>query len=226
MQDYQAAGGRIANLVQKQLLHLTTFLDGRVSEDDARNTERIGEVHYRHRIEPVWIMGAYLLYLEHLQSLIRTSPEVRGIDYEPLDAAVTKLLFRDMGLMLEGYWDTARALHLEQDKVVNLQEQITSLLANIPQMLWSVDVINNRLLYVSPSARELQPGRRYARPVPRLDHSRRPRDGAARLAQGAHGPQGRGRKPRAATRRRAALVPSHFLSAGQTPPAASCASTA
>ncbi|MFA5892281.1 MAG: protoglobin domain-containing protein, partial [Actinomycetota bacterium] len=153
LQDYQAAGGRIANLVQKQLLHLTTFLDGRVSEDDARNTERIGAVHYRYRIEPAWIMGAYLLYLEHLQSLIRTSPEVRGIDYEPLDAAVTKLLFRDMGLMLEGYWDAAtKALHLEQDKVVNLQEQIISLLANIPQMLWSVDVINNRLLYVSPSA--------------------------------------------------------------------------
>ena len=152
LQDYQAAGGRIANLVQKQLLHLTTFLDGRVSEDDARNTERIGEVHYRHRIEPVWIMGAYLLYLEHLQSLIRTSPEVRGIDYEPLDAAVTKLLFRDMGLMLEGYWDAAvRALHQEQDKVMSLQ-QITGLLANIPHILWSVDVINNRLLYVSPSA--------------------------------------------------------------------------
>ena len=154
LQDYQAAGGRIANLVQKQLQHLTTLLEGHVSEDDARNTERVGAVHYRYRIEPVWIMGAYLLYLEHLQSLIRTSPEVRGIDYESLDAAVTKLLFRDMGLMLEGYWDTAtKALHLEQDKVVNLQEQIISLLANIPQMLWSIDVINNRLLYVSPSAR-------------------------------------------------------------------------
>ena len=154
LQDYQAAGGRIANLVQKQLQHLTTLLEGHVSEGDARNTERIGAVHYRYRIEPAWIMGAYLLYLEHLQSLIRTSPEVRGIDYEPLDAAVTKLLFRDMGLMLEGYWDAAaKALHLEQDKVVNLQEQITSLLANIPQMLWSIDVINNRLLYVSPSAR-------------------------------------------------------------------------
>ena len=109
--------------MQKQLLHLTTFLEGRVSEDDARNTERIGEVHYRYRIEPVWIMGAYLLYLEHLQSLIRTSPEVRGIDYEPLDAAVTKLLFRDMGLMLEGYWDAAtKALRQEQDKVVSLQD--------------------------------------------------------------------------------------------------------
>ena len=136
------------------------------------------------------------------QSLIRTSPEVRGIDYESLDAAVTKLLFRDMGLMLEGYWDTAtKALHLEQDKVVNLQEQIISLLANIPQMLWSIDVINNRLLYVSPSARELQPGHRYARPVPRLDHSRRSRDSAPRLAEGAHGPQGRGRKPRTTAER-------------------------
>jgi len=156
LEHYQAGGGKIENLVKKQLQHLFAFLEGRIDEESAQNMAHIGEVHYRYRIEPVWIMGAYLLYLEHLQTLIRTSAAIRAADREALDAAVTKLLFRDMGLMLEGYWNAAgKALHLEQDKVVNLQEQITSLLSNIPQLLWSVDVVENRPLYVSPSAREI-----------------------------------------------------------------------
>ncbi|TAM47556.1 MAG: EAL domain-containing protein [Gammaproteobacteria bacterium] len=153
---YKAHGGKIEHLVAKQTQHLDQLLAGDTSEESAQRMAFIGEVHYRYRIEPVWIMGAYLLYLEHLQGLIRSSPAIRDNDRDPLDKAVVKLLFRDMGLMLEGYWDAAaKALHQEQDKVVTLQEQVTSLLANIPQLLWSVDTINNHPLYVSPSAREI-----------------------------------------------------------------------
>ncbi|HLD14625.1 MAG TPA: EAL domain-containing protein [Burkholderiales bacterium] len=154
--DYETRGGKIADLVTKQLQHLSSFLEGRVDEKYARDMAHIGEIHYRYRIEPVWIMGAYLLYLEHLQTLIRTSRDVPDETRAALDATVTKFLFRDMGLMLEGYWNAAgRALLQEQDKVIGLQQQITGLLSNIPQLLWSVDVIHNRPLYVSPSTREI-----------------------------------------------------------------------
>lgn len=116
----------------------------------------IGEIHYRYSIEPVWILGAYRLYLNYLQTLIRTSPEIHDTHRGALERSVTKLLFRDMGLMLEGYWDSSfKTLEQEKEKVTALQEQITSLLANIPQLLWSVDVLNNRPLYVSPSTREI-----------------------------------------------------------------------
>jgi len=156
LEGYRAEGGKIDHLVQKQLQHLYALIEGHTDEDYARNMERIGEIHYRYRIEPVWIMGAYLLYLEHLQGLIRANPSIPATERESLDAAVTKFLFRDMGLMLEGYWDAAgRALRSEQGKVATLQEQVTSLLSNIPQLLWSVDVVHNRPLYVSPSTREI-----------------------------------------------------------------------
>ena len=36
-----------------------------------------------------------------------------------------------------------------------LQGQVTSLLTNLPQTLWSVDVIHNRPLYVSPISHEV-----------------------------------------------------------------------
>src|SRR3989344_4011314 len=125
LEQYQAGGGKIENLVKKQLQHLFAFLEGRMDEESARNMAHIGEVHYRYRIEPVWIMGAYLLYLEHLQTLIRTSTTIRDTDREALDAAVTKLLFRDMGLMLEGYWNAAgETPHQEQEKAARREGQI------------------------------------------------------------------------------------------------------
>ncbi|MDO8704183.1 MAG: EAL domain-containing protein [Sulfuricaulis sp.] len=156
LDGYQAAGGKIENLVKRQLQHLWELLSGRIDDESARGLAHVGEVHYRHGIEPVWIMGAYLLYLNHLQTRIRTSPQIDDAHRPALEDSVTKLLFRDMGLQLEGYWDASlRDLEKEKDKVAELQEQITNLLSNIPQLLWSVDVINNRPLYVSPSAYEI-----------------------------------------------------------------------
>jgi diguanylate cyclase (GGDEF)-like protein len=156
LEDYQRQGGKIEDLVKKQLQHLFELLDGETDADSARRMAYIGGVHYRYRIEPVWIMGAYLLYLSHLQSVIRTHPLVKDSDRGALEDCITKLLFRDVGLMLEGYWDASmQALDDERAKVGALQQQITSLLSNIPQLLWSIDVVNNRPLYVSPSTREI-----------------------------------------------------------------------
>jgi diguanylate cyclase (GGDEF)-like protein len=156
LDGYQAASGKIEDLVNRQLQHLWDLLSGHIDDESAQRQARVGEIHYRHGIEPVWIMGAYLLYLNHLQPLIRTSSRIDDAHRRVLEDSVTKLLFRDMGLLLEGYWDSSlRSLQQEKDKVAGLQEQITSLLANIPQLLWSVDVIKNQPLYVSPSAQEI-----------------------------------------------------------------------
>jgi diguanylate cyclase (GGDEF)-like protein len=156
LEDYRARGGKIEDLVHKQTQHLFGFLAGHSGEESVAHMERVGMLHYQHRIEPVWIMGAYLLYQNHLQTLLRTSARIKDADRATLEAVVLKLLFRDMGLMLEGYWTAARnALTTQSQKVAELQDQITGLLANIPQVLWSVDVVNNRPLYVSPVAYEV-----------------------------------------------------------------------
>ena len=156
LENYQLQGGQIDDLVKKQLQHLFGFLSGNIDDDSAQRMAHIGEIHYRYGIEPVWIMGAYRLYLDHLQSRIRNNAEIKDRDRITLEDTVTKLLFRDMGLMLEGYWDTSLlSLSKEKEKVINLQDQITGLLANIPQLLWSIDIVNNQPLYVSPTAKEV-----------------------------------------------------------------------
>lgn len=153
---YQAGGGEIPVLMKKQLQHFSSLLQGDISDAAAYRLAQIGKVHYKHSIEPVWMMGAYLRYHEHLSRLIGNSADIPDHERPLLGQVINKLLFRDMGLMLEGYWDNAvLALREEKKAVADLQAQVTSLLANLPQILWSVDVINNRPLYVSPTSHEI-----------------------------------------------------------------------
>jgi diguanylate cyclase (GGDEF)-like protein len=158
LEAYQARGNHIEHLVKRQTEHLVELLSGNVSAESAAHMVHIGEVHYRYNIEPVWIMGAYWLYLDHLQTIMASSTDIEAPHRAALEDAVTKLLFRDMGMLLEGYWDAALlALHQEKGRVDELQSQVQSMLQNIPQLLWSVDVANNRLLYVSPTSRQICP---------------------------------------------------------------------
>ena len=156
LSDYQRGGGSIETLVRKQTQHLHDLLNAHCGLDSAEKMARIGEVHHRHAIAPVWIMGAYLRYLDHLLGIVHSDRRIRAADRGKLEEAVAKLLFRDMGLMLEGYWVASNnALAVEHAKLLELQQQITDLLANIPQLIWSIDTVANRPLYVSPVAREV-----------------------------------------------------------------------
>jgi diguanylate cyclase (GGDEF)-like protein len=153
---YRERGGEIKSLVRTQLQHLWNFLAGHMDDKSAADLAHVGEMHQRFGIEPVWVMGAYLLYWDHLQTRIQGNPSIDSSDVPALEDAVTKFLFRDMGLMLEGYWDAAmQAVEAEHRNVETLQAQVTNLLSNLPQVLWSVDVINNRPLYVSPTTRKI-----------------------------------------------------------------------
>lgn len=156
LEKFRERGGKIQDLVRRQVEHLLALLAGDTGEESARRVAEIGEIHHRHGIEPVWILGAYLLYLNHLRAVIRTSPRIEDVHRAALEDNIIKLLFRDMGLALEGYWvSNLGDLQQEKTRVSELQAQITSLLSNIPQLLWSVDVVTNRALYISPSANEI-----------------------------------------------------------------------
>lgn len=156
LKRHEERGGEIAGLVRTQLQHLWNFLSGKTDDKSAERLAHVGELHQRFGIEPVWVMGAYLLYWKHLHTRVQNDAAIPGDSKFQLESAVTKLLFRDMGLMLEGYWDSAmKAVETEHRLLEDLQGQVTNLLANLPQILWSVDVVNNRALYVSPSTRKI-----------------------------------------------------------------------
>lgn len=156
LKRHEERGGEIAGLVRTQLQHLWSFLSGTTDDKSAERLAHVGGLHQRFGIEPVWVMGAYLLYWDHLHARMQDNAAISEAEKYQLEDAVTKFLFRDMGLMLEGYWDAAmKAVETEHRLLEDLQGQVTNLLANLPQILWSVDVVNNRALYVSPSTRKI-----------------------------------------------------------------------
>ena len=156
---YEREGGDIGTLVRKQCHHLLTLLSGHSTANSAAELLNIGAGHYSHGIESACMLGAFRLYHAHLSRLIATTPDIAAVDRLALEEAVDKRLFRDMGLTIEGYWreasrsrlsDSAAAAHHETQAAAHL-------LANIPQMFWSVDVATRRLLYLSPTTRHLCP---------------------------------------------------------------------
>lgn len=156
LERYRERGGEIRNLVRTQLGHLWNFLSGDTGDASAARLAEVGGLHQRFGIEPVWVMGAYLLYWDHLHERLANDQALPSDERAILEGAIAKFLFRDMGLMLEGYWDASmQAVESERKKVAELQSQVTNLLSNLPQVLWSVDVVHNRPLFVSPTTRQI-----------------------------------------------------------------------
>lgn len=104
LDDYTQHGGKLTELSKKQVGHLFSLLTRQNDPGYLDRLKHIGQVHYQRKIDPVWIMGAYRLYQKHIHSTIDSSPEIKEQDRAALNDCLNKLLFRDMGLMLEGYW--------------------------------------------------------------------------------------------------------------------------
>ena len=158
LNSYADNGGKLKELSKKQVDHLISLLTEQNDPQYLERLKHIGQVHYDRKIDPVWIMGAYRLYQKHLSKTIIQSEQILDADRSSLSDCLNKLLFRDMGMMLEGYWQAAgHSIKTEKDKVDHLQRQLTDLLTNIPQVIWSIDVVNNKPLYVSPTVEEISP---------------------------------------------------------------------
>jgi diguanylate cyclase (GGDEF)-like protein len=158
LEHYQQEGGDIAALTQKQTAHLSAMINNVDDPGYQTRLQAIGAVHYRREIAPSWVMGAYRLYQEHLLYIVHQSPEIADNDRPLLLDSLNKLLLRDMGLMLRGYWLSATtAIAEEKNKVEILQQQLANLLNNLPQTIWSVDVVGNRSIYTSPATNDIPP---------------------------------------------------------------------
>ena len=158
LKHHQDNGGDIAVLTQKQVEHLLAMINNVEDPNYQAQLQAVGKVHYQRDIAPSWIMGAYRLYHEHLIYTVHQSPDIADGDRPLLLDSLNKILLCDMGVMLEGYWSAAtEVVAREKSKVEELQQRISGLLENLPQLIWSVDVINNRPIYISPTTKEISP---------------------------------------------------------------------
>lgn len=165
---FERDGGNVGDLVRGHLQQMVALLEPAFEP----RAGEIGVHHSLHDIQPIWVMGAHRLYLDHLNKLIHSIPDIPPQERLLLDEAVLKRVFFNMGIMLQTYWETLEQDYLDaRETVVTEQGRVEQLLANIPQMLWSVDVRKNNIIYASPATERLCTGKMKA-PIPCFDQVR------------------------------------------------------
>jgi diguanylate cyclase (GGDEF)-like protein len=148
---YEREGGNIGELVRNLLAHKLSLLSGNIDEKATAHSEQVGRVHFRHGVKPVWALGAYRLFLDHLQHLVDTDPQIEQQDRDAVESALIKMIFRDLAVVTEGYWRAAVEQLTEQRDVLGFEQDLAgAILSDIPQLLWTVDIESNRISYASP----------------------------------------------------------------------------
>ena len=130
-----------------------------VQDEGKREAELIhaGEQRYARGIKPVWVTGAYLIFMEFLRDLM-AEQNIASADRERLQGVLMKLSLRDIGLISEGYWNAAlNEIRGELAHVCRENAGVENLLSEIPQLLWSVDIRNNRVSYCNYPLHALYP---------------------------------------------------------------------
>ncbi len=148
---YERQGGNIGDLVRGQLEHQLNLLNGNIDEKASAESEKVGRAHHRWGVKPVWSIGAYRLYVDHLKQIIAREPDIDQDDRDALEGALIKVVFRDLAITSEGYWRAAvEQLTDQRDELGHEQDLAGELLSSIPQLLWTVDIESNRISYATP----------------------------------------------------------------------------
>ncbi len=151
MYAFERDGGNVGELVRSMLAHKLELLSGEIDEAATRRSEAIGRSHYKRGVKPVWMLGAYRLFLAHLQDLVASDPQIDTGDREAVETALIKMIFRDLAVMTEAYWRAAVDQLTDQRDELGAEQFLASeILGNIPQLLWTVDIENNSISYASP----------------------------------------------------------------------------
>ncbi|MGD8618444.1 MAG: EAL domain-containing protein [Gammaproteobacteria bacterium] len=164
---HERKGGNVAELVRTEMRNLLgTIVDASAINRGAALIQ-IGESHHKREIRPVWVLSAYHLLIDYIHRFL---PEFNmpPHDHERLETLLCKLLLRDLGLTLEGYWRAARKQ--TEDSLQHVKDDLRlaeDLLSCLPQLLWSVDISANQVVYASQALHALYSGEPEA-PLPCL----------------------------------------------------------
>jgi len=178
MYAYERSGGNIGELVRGMLNHKLSLLNGDIGAKATGRSEQVGRAYFELGVKPVWSVGAYRLFMEHLRRLVASDPQIADEDRDALETALIKMIFRDLAVMTESYWRTAVEQIREQRDELGVEQDLAGeILGHIPQMLWTVDIESNRISYASPGTRSFCSGELEA-PIPcffRINGSERER---------------------------------------------------
>ncbi len=148
-------GGDIGQWVRAQLACL---FDVFVPEKDSGHENTLagaGAQHFEQGFKPVWIIATYHLFIDHLKGLLpglNLAPD----DSRKLESVLNRLLLRNLGLVMEGYWQAAgESVGSELARLEKDRGRAEELLDSLPGLFWSVDVRKNNVVFANRSSQGL-----------------------------------------------------------------------
>jgi len=164
---HERKGGNVGKLVRKELQYLLgTLLDGTTI---GRETDllAVGRTHLKMGIRPVWVIAAYHLLINYVHDLL-PGLGIPAHEHKAVETLLCKLLLRDLGLTLEGYWRASLSrLATRVLQTTRELQQVEELVSCMPQLSWSVEINSNKVIYANRTLRTLYPNKPQG-PVPCL----------------------------------------------------------
>ena len=151
----ERAGGDIALWVRTQLGYLFNVLASETDSDWENQLTDAGKHHLEQGFKPVWIISTHHLFIDYLKSLL-PGLNLTPVESSKLESVLVKLLLRNLGMVLEGYWQAA--LNNAENRLARLakeQGRAEELLGGLPYLCWSVDVKKNDVVFANPSMEAL-----------------------------------------------------------------------
>jgi len=155
--SHERAGGDIGMLVRSDLMCLLGSITSPQPADREQELVASGRACLERGFRPVWVIAAHHLLIDYLRGVLQ-GMDMPDETRNSLESVLIRLLLRDMGLTLEGYWQQSRAELREQ--MAHLAGELGSaeeLLSGIPLLLWSVDIRSGRIVYANFPLQSLYP---------------------------------------------------------------------
>jgi len=147
--SYERAGGDVGMLVRKELESMLAGIAGTAANNREDDLVSSGAALFENCFRPVWIIASYNLLTSYMNKLI-AEMELPVAEREALDSVVTRLLLRDMGLTMEGFWRASHQIVCKELAHVSTElGTVEDLLSGIPHYVWSVDVKSNKVIYAN-----------------------------------------------------------------------------
>jgi diguanylate cyclase (GGDEF)-like protein/PAS domain S-box-containing protein len=123
----------LARLRRVQSVYFHALTAGEYGKDYVRNRLRVGLVHQRIGLEPIWYVGAYRKYLSDLAPVLRELLRDRPEAFLPTYAALFKVVSFDMSLALDTY------IQAGNQQLIRLRNYSEQIISSMPSGLMVVD---------------------------------------------------------------------------------------
>jgi diguanylate cyclase (GGDEF)-like protein len=155
---YEREGGDTGQLIRLQLDYLLGCITTPVDPQRENMLVNTGRQHVDRNVRPVWVIGAYRLLIEHLCKRLNVL-DITLNDRGRLESVLLKMLLRDLGLTMEGFWRVSVGdLQNEIRHLCDEQGRVEDLLAGLPHFMWSVDVKASKVVYANYPLHSLYQG--------------------------------------------------------------------